>query len=241
MNRYSYNTRLNPFLWIILPLIILVYPYLLNLPGFNIEKGINREGGFIEIMTVILLAVALFFGIRSARAASGIRRLFYAFLSLGAFYFLGEEISWGQHLFSWKAPESVANINEQKETNLHNLPGIYNEIFAKIPRLFLSVFSIVGGAMIPLYFQKRSQTFPPASIHTWIWPSSISTLTAILINTVSIPSKIFHQLDREMPALLNIEQSEQKECFIALFILLYMITGWKMISSSTAQTQNPPD
>lgn len=37
------------------------------------------------------------------------------------FVMIGEEFSWGQRLFGWATPESFMEINEQSETNLHNL------------------------------------------------------------------------------------------------------------------------
>ena len=40
---------------------------------------------------------------------------------LGCTFIAGEEVSWGQHIFKWVTPESFAQINLQKETNLHNL------------------------------------------------------------------------------------------------------------------------
>ena len=37
------------------------------------------------------------------------------------FVMAGEELSWGQRIFGWATPDSFASINEQSETNLHNL------------------------------------------------------------------------------------------------------------------------
>lgn len=37
------------------------------------------------------------------------------------FVMVGEELSWGQRIFGWATPDSFASINEQSETNLHNL------------------------------------------------------------------------------------------------------------------------
>jgi hypothetical protein len=40
---------------------------------------------------------------------------------LGAFFGFGEEISWGQRIFSIQSGEFFTNNNMQAETNLHNL------------------------------------------------------------------------------------------------------------------------
>jgi len=42
-------------------------------------------------------------------------------LALALFVAGGEEISWGQRLFGWGTPDSIAAVNAQDETTLHNL------------------------------------------------------------------------------------------------------------------------
>jgi hypothetical protein len=37
----------------------------------------------------------------------------------------GEETSWGQHFFEFEVPESIREINEQQEFNLHNLKYVH--------------------------------------------------------------------------------------------------------------------
>lgn len=47
--------------------------------------------------------------------------LLYLLIAVGAFLVAGEEISWGQRVFGWGTPESLAAINHQAETNVHNI------------------------------------------------------------------------------------------------------------------------
>ena len=51
------------------------------------------------------------------------RLVFLYILGVGLFYIVcaGEEISWGQRVFGWETSEAFAAINEQQETNLHNI------------------------------------------------------------------------------------------------------------------------
>jgi hypothetical protein len=49
------------------------------------------------------------------------RNIFMALLAVLFFMAFGEEISWGQRLFGWETPASLAAVNMQSETNLHNL------------------------------------------------------------------------------------------------------------------------
>lgn len=61
---------------------------------------------------------------RRGSEAVGLSRLgVWVLLALAAalFFAAGEEISWGQRLFGWGTPESIAAINAQDETTLHNL------------------------------------------------------------------------------------------------------------------------
>jgi hypothetical protein len=229
----SFNIELNKFFWIYLPLLILVYPYLLNIPGLDIEKNLYREYGLIENLTAVFLAVAFFYGVRLSIIHKKLIRYYYLFLSFGTFYFLGEELSWGQFLFKWEAQGIMKELNRQSETNLHNLPGLYNELFAKIPRFIISVVALVAGFVVPVWFRLKRKTFRPQSVHHWIWPSFICSSTVILASVIARPYKILSMLGKEAPPLLQIEYSEVKECFIALFILLYMLTSFKYLYSNS--------
>lgn len=50
-------------------------------------------------------------------------------LAVALFVAGGEEISWGQRLFGWGTPESIAAVNAQDETTLHNLTEFQSGIF----------------------------------------------------------------------------------------------------------------
>ena len=64
--------------------------------------------------------------------------------ALAFFWAAGEEISWGQRLFGLATPEWLAQINGQKETNLHNINKKFfdravehiNWIMVLIPTIF---------------------------------------------------------------------------------------------------------
>jgi len=236
-NNFSYNIKLNKFLWIFLPIFIYLYPYLLSIPGFDFETKLlyhfgiynrfHHEYGLIENLTAVFLIIAIVLGVRLSLINRKLPRFYFILLTLGSFYFLGEELSWGQTFFLWETHGTLGNINTQSETNVHNLPGIYNEIFAKIPRFILSVVSITAGFLIPVWFHKKQIQFKTDSINRWIWPSFICSFTAIFANIVALPYKILYNLDKEAPSFLQIDYGETKECFLALFICLYMLTSYK--------------
>ncbi|OQX73828.1 MAG: hypothetical protein B6D59_04415 [Campylobacteraceae bacterium 4484_4] len=49
------------------------------------------------------------------------RNIYFLLLALLLFVAFGEEISWGQRVFGLKVPQSLQQINAQKELNFHNL------------------------------------------------------------------------------------------------------------------------
>ncbi len=78
--------------------------------------------------------------------------LFFVLLGFVAF---GEEISWGQHIFGFRPPEFVENINAQNEFNIHNLNisamiGLSNDSFfyyrlSNITRVLNVLFFMICG------------------------------------------------------------------------------------------------
>ena len=87
----------------------------------------GREQLFEILGAVLFLASSLLCAAayRYARRAepSPFPRRVHLYLLLAAFFFVafGEEVSWGQMIFGFEAPEAVAKRNQQGELNLHNL------------------------------------------------------------------------------------------------------------------------
>jgi hypothetical protein len=87
---------------------------------------INSENGPIELGTALLFLIAsISSAVLAWKSRYRPRKVFLVILALGFFVCTGEELSWGQHLFGWEAPESMAKVNVQAETNLHNLSGYF--------------------------------------------------------------------------------------------------------------------
>jgi hypothetical protein len=88
----------------------------------------------------------------------------------------GEEISWGQRVFGWETPETVAEVNLQEETNLHNL---YNEYFVEIYYGFALLIPFHVAAMrLPRW--RRDPTLWSVSL-----PHPTLTVLAIMIGVNS--------------------------------------------------------
>jgi hypothetical protein len=239
----SYRQELPRWLTLHLPLFILVYPFLLMVPALNWEEGLYREYGLIENFTVSFLIASLVIYLRALRLSRRLlQRFWLAGLAFGSFLFCGEEISWGQHYFRWVTPEEFKELNRQGETNLHNLKGGVEYFFTKVAREGLSLGTIVGGFLLPVWFKRRGQVFARDSLHFWLWPSAACALTAVLSATVRLPNNIAHEFGAEhhLPPYLGHDIGEMKECYLALFILLYALGQFRGVSAAAGQPAATP-
>lgn len=111
----------------------------LALPGSVVDVLVEEDGpiewfGALGLFVGAGLFVASFLRVRKPEAAeaAGLSRLgVWTLLLLGVVSFLagGEEISWAQRLLGISTPESIAHINEQDETTLHNLTPFQSGAF----------------------------------------------------------------------------------------------------------------
>ena len=180
-------------------------------------KMLKGEFGIIENMTVLFLATAIGFCIASIIKAnrlglSGFHRAWLFMLLLGATYFALEELSYGQHMFGWGTAESWQALNDQGETNLHNV----HPLFDQLPRLLLTLGILIGGVIMPLYRYFRKIRLEQSDRFYWQWPT-LDCLTVGLLVIFIRP--ILSIVDTKI-----INTGEMKENLIALFILLYCIS-----------------
>ena len=102
-----------------------------NRTGFN--SLIWDENGIVENIQVFLLFVTLFvlFKIIKKSKEYNLDKFFIYFLSiyfLLILYFFLEEISWGQHIFDWRTNKFFITYNNQHETNIHNISGLFDQL-----------------------------------------------------------------------------------------------------------------
>jgi hypothetical protein len=124
---YLYGFLISLFIIASYALLVILSPEKAN--------NLGREDGVIETCSAIcyFLSACLFFFLFFRSKSKG-KYLFgtnrnYFFLLLGLIFLfcLGEEISWGQRIFNLSTPESLKEINNQSETNLHNIKFIEAE------------------------------------------------------------------------------------------------------------------
>jgi len=177
----------------------------------------KREDGIIENMTVLFLVAAIGFCIASLSRAKRLQlprilKIWLFVLIIGAAYFALEEISYGQHMFGWGTAEAWKELNDQDETNLHNV----HSLFDQVPRALLSLGILIGGVILPLYRRFRDIRLDESSRFYWQWPT-IDCVTVGLLVILIRPILTVVETDA-------INTGEMKENLIALFILLYCIS-----------------
>lgn len=199
-----------------LPLFVILLPlvwYAIT-GNYSVFKG---EAGIIENMTVLFLVTAIGFCIASLSRTnrlqlSGFLKAWLFMLIMGAAYFALEEISYGQHMFGWGTAEAWKELNDQDETNLHNV----HSLFDQVPRALLSLGILIGGVILPLYRRFRDIRLDESSRFYWQWPT-IDCVTIGLLVILIRPILSVVESDA-------INTGEMKENLIALFILLYCIS-----------------
>ena len=176
------------------------------------------ETGVIENITVMFLITAiiaclLFLFAKEKIQFSGLKAWMILFL-LGAIYYAGEEMSWGQHFFGWSTPEQWTEfLMINKKPILHNTAAIFDQI----PRMLLSLAALIGGVLIPVFRKYKNHIPNKESFFDWLLPTYVCLPAALLSLLVSWHEKIYKLLEVNIPAVLDIRAGETKECLLALF------------------------
>jgi hypothetical protein len=115
-----------------------------TLPFPRLYGLLANEDGLVEWAQVVALIVVLAACVSLAIALWRVDRrslaALYAVAAIGAMFVIGEEISWGQRILGFATPESLEDVNNQGETNIHNV-GIVLRIFN------LGVLAVCAAAM----------------------------------------------------------------------------------------------
>ncbi|MDX1496005.1 MAG: hypothetical protein R3352_00465 [Salinisphaeraceae bacterium] len=212
--------------WLWLPVIYLLLNYVIA--GISVELHTKTLGGgevgITELLTVLLLIVAVFIGLHSLWLTRGHNdwrlKVWLVLGTLGCIYFGGEEASWGQHLIGWESSEAWQEFNDQQETNLHNSEK-YGPLLDQLPRNLLTLGILVGGLIAPIWRGIKGIQLNAQGIHYWIWPTKVLIPLAILAVFVTTPEKISKAAGMQLD-FLNIRSGEAKELYIAWFLMLYL-------------------
>ncbi|GAB3376805.1 hypothetical protein [Azotobacter armeniacus] len=189
------------------------------------KDGSPEGAGAFEHLTVIVLIPGILLGLHAFwayRDRLPLPILGYWLLawSLACVYFAGEEVSWGQWYFGWSTPDFLARVNDQGETNLHNMSSWLDQK----PRLLVELFLLTGGFLIPLWrlAGKRgpiiSHGAMMATAEPWILPQTALLPAGLLFAVTRIAGWLPHS------ALDDLGSSELREFAVAWFLMWYLIS-----------------
>jgi hypothetical protein len=229
----------SPLLWLGLPLLSLAIVLLTPLMGYAawdkyFMMGANwhtKEFGFLEVVplfflaTAVVLAILLFRRRRQLPARVGTVMLL---VGVAAFYFMGEESSWGQHYLGYNTPDGMVDLNRQGEFNLHNNRGPWKTVFSTIPRTTATVVLSIA-AVLPLLLRKHRGAQRVAGPWYWLLPTPAMSLIFAMAALSTVPGTILrHYLhlnyakDTYVNMAFQKPSGEFKEYLIALAMLVYV-------------------
>lgn len=149
-------------LWIAAAPIGIALAGILAVPFRSAYSVLANEDGIAEWLQVLMLVTMLvaYVGTAALLWRTGHRTFaaLFAIGAVGAFFITGEEISWGQRIFGFETPEGLEDINNQGESNIHN-------IGSTLKLLNLIVMAVAAGALLlPLarwtVWRDRARTLP---------------------------------------------------------------------------------
>ena len=223
------GSELSKWIWIWplpLTLAVIIAGYLILDPKAY-QFWIESEFGFIEIATPLILIPAIISGISIFRRRSKLPHkplvIWFVMVTLGCVYFAGEDLSWGQHYFGWETPEHIAELNKQKETNLHNMSSWFNQK----PRLALELFVLIGGIFVAARRKIKGEIFSVEGLAYWFWPGFACLPAAILAILSRAPERIYKLYDHSFEFALfpiNVRYSEIQELYFAFFLMIYLVS-----------------
>jgi hypothetical protein len=221
--------QLPTWLWLLFPplLLLVIVPIKIVSPEFY-AQWIDGERGLIELATPIISIIGAVIGFKLMRVASILPtrrlRVWMLLTTLGCVYFAGEELSWGQHLFGWGTPAYLEAVNDQEETNLHNISSWFDQK----PRMLLEFWVLVGGIIYPI--RQRMAGSDSGNVadteRSWFWPSIELLPTALLAILVRLPERIKSLFGIEQLPL-ELRFSEPQEYYFALFLLIYLASVYR--------------
>ena len=182
---------------------------------------VTAEDGILEWpQFAFALAASLIFlriGVQLVSRGQRMMALLYLLIGIGTFFVAGEEISWGQRVFGWGTPESLATINHQVETNVHNIRTV-QRIFG-----FVVLFGGMYGALVPLLglVWRRLGALPTA-------PLLIPPLCAVPAFLMPFGYRLVRVLLLPTPNVLVVKYGEAPELclYIGMAVFAYLNMRW---------------
>ncbi len=220
-------------MWLGLPIVVTLF-IVITIIFFpkQIKFIIEQENGIVELGTTVVLLPAIIAGVLCfmRRRLLPVKWLGYWLLlvTLGCVYIAGEEISWGQHLLSWGTPEYFQKLNDQNETNIHNMSSWFDQK----PRLLLEISILIGGVILVLWRKFMGITYARSDWRRWFWPDMQCFPAAILAIAARLPER-YQSITGNWPLPVHIRLSEVQELYFAVFLLIYLLVAYRRLGNSS--------
>ena len=217
------------WLWLWFPVLFLVFIIAVILYDFELGKTmVGNENHLVELGTPIILIPGIVAGVLSFRLRHLLPghnlAVWVVLITLACVYFAGEELSWGQQLFKWETPEMIKAVNDQNETNLHNISSWLDQK----PRLLMELWVLIGGILLPLWRIIRKTSYPASDWKHWFWPEYTCLPAAFLAILVKVPERLKDFFDYRLFEN-NVRYSELQEFYIAFFLSMYLYSIYKRL------------
>ncbi|GLQ07913.1 hypothetical protein [Sneathiella chinensis] len=219
MNKTS-SHELPAWLWLwLVPVLLIVQLIVRAISPEFANTHFSGELGIVENITVVILIPAIFLSLYlvANRRYLPARWMpfWYGMLGLACLYFAGEEASWGQHWFGWETPEGFKALNDQGETNFHNMSSWLDQK----PRLIVELSAIIGGVILPIIRKRRGIVYPEGSWQALFWPTWICLPVSLFIGLIKLPDRLIG--GQNIPYPFNLRVSETQEAYVAMAFFLY--------------------
>lgn len=182
----------------------------------------NETVGLLELSHAIFPLIASIIAIRllfKTQLSSGpFIFLALASIAVGGVLICGEELSWGQHHFGWATPDSWSEVNNQKETNIHNTSRWLN----LIPRTTFIVLIVLGGTIFP--WAKINRPHWTIKRFDFLYPPRALAVFACITFLLELLVQAGDHFDLEW--IVRFHDGELQELFIVSSILLYTAVLW---------------
>ena len=104
------------------------------------EDGLSEWATVVMYLAGVLLAAHISLSIRRSRHPR--ISLLHGAFALVLVVAVLEEVSWGQRIFGWTTPKSLAEVNFQDETTVHNIQGF--DVVSSGAFALVSLLGLVG-------------------------------------------------------------------------------------------------
>jgi hypothetical protein len=189
----------------------------------------EKEGG-IEWLGVGCVLVGAWYGVRMLKYRAALPRKWLAWwfglASVGMVVVAGEEVSWGQHLGLWgpeAIPEAFREINDQNETNIHNIVGIGNALDRGSTNLIVAG-TLFAFVILPIIQRVKRETMTYDNPGYWFWPTTAGFWAGMGVMVIPFPKRVYEWATGEEGSF-HWRHSEIHEFYIALLMMTYMVSA----------------